>query len=442
MRTTLNRYLLPLAVLVAGAIVAFVVAWAVFYRVGTYDAPPLVSLDYTAQPAYPKSGPQPWLPLPSAESSGVVVFDAGHANDTSAPELATFTSLVTDRGYSAEFLGDFRLLAAGDRSSLLAARLRVADALVVPVPRTAYSAEEINLVEQFVRKGGRLILISDPNRNTRINTLAARFGVQFQPDYLYNQIENDRNFQHVVVRQFQPDELTSGLDTIALYAPGSIRSAGAPVAYADANTRSSLTDEPGALYPMAWGSSKDVLALADLTFMIPPYDDTGDNQRLLSNMADFLTTGSRTFDLADFPHFFRSGSGGSAQIILGRPELLSIGSGLRDSLAEASVAAELQGAEDVSADMVFLGLHEDASQVAQYLQAAGVRVDTGIGLPFGTELEFEKTAVTVLDREGDRYVLIVLADTPEVLEKAVERLSSGAFRSDLVTDRVGVSITP
>ena len=45
----------------------------------------------------------------------------------------------------------------------------------------------------------------------------------------------------------------------------------------------------------------------------------------------------------------------------------------------------------------------------------------------------------VLDRNQDRHVLIVLADSPEALYGAVANLLAGEFRGDLVTDFVGVS---
>ena len=76
--------------------------------------------------------------------------------------------------------------------------------------------------------------------------------------------------------------------------------------------------------------------------------------------------------------------------------------------------------------------------MSQYLQAAGIRVDDTLGTPFAPDLEQERTAITLLDRNQDRYVLVVLADTPGTLRDAVNRLLTGEFRGDLVTDFVGV----
>ena len=66
-------------------------------------------------------------------------------------------------------------------------------------------------------------------------------------------------------------------------------------------------------YVIGQEDAKRVLAVADLTFMIPPRNSLSDNDRLISNIADFLTTGERTFALADYPHFF----GDEIDILLG-----------------------------------------------------------------------------------------------------------------------------
>ena len=130
-------------------------------------------------------------------------------------------------------------------SSELEEKLRGADSLLVIMPGRPYSEGEAALVENFVRKGGKLVLISDPSRRQQINTLAERFGLDFQPDYLYNLVDNDQNFRHIFVRDFQPDELTAGLEAIALHTAGSIRSSGTGLAFGDANTRSSLLGATG-----------------------------------------------------------------------------------------------------------------------------------------------------------------------------------------------------
>ena len=418
--------------------VAFAAAYLVFYR-SNYDGPPRVEVDFLAQSVASANDGTQWMPSAAARPGGLLLVDTLHSNGFSSREILTLRTRVVAQGYDLELLGNFARAAEPERRAQLSERLREADSLVVITPLIAYSAGEVDLIEEFVRKGGKLVMVSDPGRRDQMNTLAQRFGVQFRPDYLYNQVENDQNFQNIFVRDFQPDELTAGLDTIVLFTAGSITSSGPGLAVVDAQTESSVSENNGDLYVMARAADRNVLAISDFTFMIPPYDSTVDNDRLLSNIIDYATTSDRVFDLADFPHFYPTGPDAGVQILLGRPELLGSATNLKKGLEDYGISADIQGAEDVSRDTVFLGLHDDALQVRQYLQAAGVRVDDTLGMPFGLELDPAGTAVTVLDREGGRHVLILLADTPADLNRSVTRLLSGGFRSDLVSEVTGVS---
>ncbi len=431
------RKLALLALLPAFAVVAFGVAFLLFYR-GGYDPPPQVEIPYEQIAA-------PRLPADASVDSpvtrvkrGLMVVDAMHGNAFTESELFTLTSRVANRGYDVEFLGGFTPYDESVRLRLLEEDLRRADSLVVALPQLEYSEAEAALVERFVSKGGKLLLVSDPTRPQRINTLAGRFGLEFRPDYLYDMTEYDLIFQNIIVSEFQPGELTAGLDSITLYTAGSIRSSGPGLAFAGDGTRSSLVEDLERLYPIAGGGARNVLAIADLTFMVPPQDSLLDNGRLISNIADYLTSTERTYELADFPHFYETGPEAGADILLGQPSLWDVGIDMKNGLSEFGISSEVRGVEDLSRDTVFLGLYEDALPMSRYLQAAGVRIGGTLGTPFTPDLDPEGTFVTVLDRNQDRHVLVVLADSPATLAGAVYRLLDGEFRGDLVTDYVGV----
>ena len=427
-----------LALLPIFAVAAFLGASFYFYQ-GTYDPPPSVDVPFleirTSAAPLRASTDSPDTQL----QKGLLVVDALHNNAFNEAEIATFTSRLASRGYSVEFVGNFEVMEGEFRLNLLADTLRRANSFVVILPQEAYSEAETVLVERFVRKGGKLLLVSDPSRPQRIDTLAERFGLDFQPDYLYNLLEYDQNFRNIFVRDFQPDELTTGLDAITLDIVGSIRSSGPGVAFAGPNTQSSLLGPAEGLYPIAWGDSRNVLAIANFTFMVPPNNFLLDNDRLVSNIADYVTDSERKFDLADFPYFYESGSGNSVDILLGQPSLFNIGLRVKNGLSSYNLSSQISGVEDVSRDTVFLGLYEDALQVSQHLQVAGVRVDDTLGIPFVPNLDLEGTSVIVLDRNQDRHVLVILADTPETLSNAVANLIVGEYRGDLVSDFVGVS---
>ena len=430
--------LLALALLPIFAVATFAAGYFFFYQ-GSYDPPPSVNIPFEqiTSPAV--------APVAATASSvtqvqeGLVLVDDLHLNSFTESEISTLISMVANRGYDIEVIESSSTVDGQTMLQMLEQRLRRATSFAVMLPRTSYSEEEINLVQQFVDKGGKLLLVSDPTRPNRINALAKRFGVEFQPDYLYNTVEYDLNFRHIFVRDFQPAPLTSGLDSIVLYVAGSIRSSGPGIAVSDTNTKSSLGETAESFYPIALGSTSNVLAIADFTFVVPPYNSLLSNNRLLSNVTDYLTDGQREFDLADFPYFYEPSLEDSIDIVLGQPSLWNIGLEMRTGLSDYGLSSRISGEEDLSRNTVFLGLYEDSRAVSQYLQAAGISADDVLSLPFAPELDREGTSITLLHRDRDRYVLVVLADKPAVLSEALGSLFSGTFRSQLVNDYLGLS---
>ena len=430
--------LLALALLPIFAVATFAAGYFFFYQ-GSYDPPPSVNIPFEqiTSPAV--------APVAATASSvtqvqeGLVLVDDLHLNSFTESEISTLISMVANRGYDIEVIESSSTVDGQTMLQMLEQRLRRATSFAVMLPRTSYSEEEIDLVQRFVDKGGKLLLVSDPTRPNRINALAKRFGVEFQPDYLYNTVEYDLNFRHVFVRDFQPAPLTSGLDSIVLYVAGSIRSSGPGIAVSDTNTKSSLGETAESFYPIALGSTSNVLAIADFTFVVPPYNSLLSNNRLLSNVTDYLTDGQREFDLADFPYFYEPSLEDSIDIVLGQPSLWNIGLEMRTGLSDYGLSSRISGEEDLSRNTVFLGLYEDSRAVSQYLQAAGISADDVLSLPFAPELDREDTSIALLHRDRDRYVLVVLADKPAVLSEALGSLFSGTFRSQLVNDYLGLS---
>ena len=437
----MTRKLLVLALLPIAAAATFAGVFFSFYE-GGYDAPPSIDVPYeeiTSPGVVPAAADDPGA---RQDRLGLLVVDAMHVNSVSEREIATLTSWVADRGYDVEFMGNFGITAGTSRLEQLERKLREADSFLVMVPQATYTEDEGDLVERFVDKGGKLVLVSDPTRPSRINTLAKRFGVEFQADYLYNTVEYDLNFRHIFVRDFQPSPLTNGLGTLALYTAGSIESAGDGLAFTDINTVSSLGETADEYKPISLGDRRNVLAIADFTFMVPPYNALLDNDRLLSNLADFLTDNQREYDLGDFPHFYDGNPGGGVDILLGRPSLWDVGLEMRNGLSTFAVSSRIGEGENLSRHTAFLGLYEDSRKVSRYLTAAGVNVDDMISLPFAPEVSSEGTAIVLLHKDQDRYVLAALGDTPDTLAEAVSSLFSGEFRDQLISDYLGLRNSP
>ncbi|MFC2020662.1 hypothetical protein ACFLU1_02580 [Chloroflexota bacterium] len=163
-----------------------------------------------------------------------------------------------------------------------------ADAFIIVCNRSEFSGEEIKIIEEFVSDGGKLLLIGDPTRPNEMNSLALKFGLLFESDYLYNMIENEINYRNIFITEFEENEITKNLEKIVLYTAGSISSANSSIASVDGNTFSNVIETRTKLSPIALAQEAKVLAIHDLTFITEPYNGIFDNNRLISNVADWL----------------------------------------------------------------------------------------------------------------------------------------------------------
>ncbi len=373
-----------------------------------------------------------------ADRRGVLVLDTLHRNGFQTGEVNVLLAKVTARGYSIDYLGpkdprEFFRASPEDRLELLRDKLRGANALVVILPREAYSAAEAKAVEEFVDKGGRLLLVGDPSRSNMINSLAEGFGLLVERGYLYNLKEHETNYQNIFVRSFRPHLLTRNLKELAFYAASSVRPTEAGLAVTDDYTYSSYTQGTG-FAPMALSSNSQVLALGDFTFMVEPFSTTADNNQLISNIAEFLTSATRKFSLADFPHFFP----GEVDVQISRQSLLERGTAFRQLLQEKKRPATLVNRENVLRDTVFIGLLSDAPQVGQYLREEGIEVGQRISTPFTPDLDRNRTGLLYLYRGKERNVLILLAENESEMAALFQIVRNGRFRTGLVNQNVGL----
>ena len=426
LRRTLILLLFP-----ACAVALFLAAYFFFYPggAGFYNPPAAPEIDFEnllSQPAPAADFTDAPVFSPAvAADRGLLLVDTAHRNAFNQAELTALLSRVTGRGYSVAFL---------DKSSDLPEQLSAAAALLVILPRDAYSTANTAAIAAFARRGGRVLLIADPGRPHQMNALSEPLGISFRPDYLYNLTEYDTNYQEIFVRRFQADPITSGVAEIVLYNAGSIESAGPGLALPDGSTYSSLSQQVATGAPLAVGDHPNILAAYDFTFLIPPYNSVRDNDRLIANIADFLTGGQVAYRLTDYPHFFRGG----VDLLLGSPDLFDLSAQLQNHLAEQGIAAELRSLDNGGRDTVFLGLYDDAPAAARYLDALGIYVNQTINAPFAAGLPREGTALLSLYRAGERDVLLILSDTPEGLAQTIDQLASGDFRGGLASDYAGV----
>ena len=306
-----NLLLIAIAALILPAIARGL--W--FYR-GVPETSVFATPDFSALSA-------PQAPLKSAEKpmddpvqyEGVALFDAAHANQFSLAEVEALTGAVKARGGQVELLTDY---------ALLEHKLKYASAFVTISPMLSFNAEEIRAIERFVERGGRLLVFTEPTRNSiyfdfvsgnpiaysdasAANSLLASFGITVNDDYLYNLERNEGNFRNVFFDEFGKSEVTFGLKEVALYGTHSLESPSGLVLLRGAeSTLSSANDaHDPAQGGAALSADGNVLAFGDLTFLTSPYNNYADNAVLIDNLAEFALSGSRTVTLDNFPFVFK-----------------------------------------------------------------------------------------------------------------------------------------
>jgi hypothetical protein len=375
--------------------------------------------EQAAPPVYEPASVPARVPTPAASDfvdepevgQGWVLLDQSHDNRFELAEINYLDSRLAARGYELQVYED------GD----LATALRPASALLVIAPMTGFDPEEVLAVEEFVERGGRLLLVGDPTRfeltfdeeedfdpfsysietdDIALNSLANAFDLVFNGDYLYNTVDSEGNFQNIILRQdgFGEDTLTRGLEQLAFYGSHSIQTGtnSQPLLSADENTWSSATDRRGGLALAAKDRSGRVLAVGDIDFLSEPYYTVYDNSRFISQLADFLVGAQRAYVMADFPYFYDQ----SVELVYtGDPELgpdaFDEVVGLQRALRLSGRTLALTGEPGEAAGVLYAGLYNQAAEVSDRLEAAGV------SLVIDPPLEAEEASGAAAGREPD-----------------------------------------
>lgn len=351
-----------------------------YFYDGTYEPGEVPRPDLAAIEA-PTPEVEPFADRFEALPAATILVDRAHSNRFEMAELSVLQARLAARG---------QRLQPVNAEEDLASLLRFAQAMIVVSPGEDWTIDEIELVQDFVEKGGRLLLVTDPTRFEvmfdefgyylgmdsdvpHINDLAARFGLVFQDDYLYNTSDNEGNFRNIRLTDLSNHDLTQGLEQVVFYATHSIISEEPALISAGGETRSSISERSGDLAVAVLASGSKVLALGDLTFMMEPHNAVYGNDVFIANLADYLSGAERDHDLADFPLFFHD----QADLVYtGDPlldsDLLLAGSTLQGVFDDAGKVLTVREAEDEIIDTLFLGLYEGADDVESYLASAGV----------------------------------------------------------------------
>ncbi|MDH5508131.1 MAG: DUF4350 domain-containing protein, partial [Anaerolineae bacterium] len=394
------------------------------------------------------------------KSSGRVVIDMSHDNHLFIDDLTPLRDRLTARGLEVSTLTD-------SSSAALRKQLRGAKALVVIAPTSFYTQDGQQVIRDFVADGGYLLIAADPTRpipprgangldlydlffpNSAIpavNSLANQFGVVYFDDYIYNLEDNQDNYRNVKmsVSKNADHPLTDGLETVVFFAAHSMSSEGTNLFANDEDLRSPLRRGESNLVAASLTSDDRVLALGDMTFLTTPYHNVADNDKFLSNIADWLASAERDWDLSDSPYLFHAPVD-LVQLTEGNfdPYLVSQFGGLKSAFAQFGVQLFLREKADSDHDIILVGTFEDTNLIKKYLKDAGVTIKlvddknrrssddeksrlviSGMGT-----IELAGSTLFIEDHSGDNVVVIVLAEELGGAVGSLGRLVNAEFAS-------------
>ena len=408
---------------------------------------------------------------PDEVGSGLILVDLHHQNDFDLTEIRYLDNRLAVRGHElVTYTGQD-----------LESALRSANAFVVIAPLTRFSETEVRAVADFVDRGGRLLLIGDPNSfafrfvetefqlnlfvetdDIPLNSLANEFDIIFNGDYAFNVDENDGNFKNIMVgdNSMSDSDLFADIDQLVLYGVHSLDLGGDASALirADEATFSSVTDRPGGLVLAASGGDDNVVAIGDIDFLFPPNYTSYDNARFIAHIADFLTsTEARDYTLAEFPYFYDADT--VDVIYSGNPELgpnaFDEIIALDEAFEPLGIDVQLAGEPNRNNDVLYLGLYNQVGDdVLEILSSEGISLTIDpvpltadelaqlaeeeadedeeeeeafvdeirvLETSLGT-IQMSGSALFLLVEDGDQQSLIVLAASSEGLQVAVSRL--------------------
>ena len=384
-----------------------------------------------------------------ADGGGIVIFDMSHRNNTTINDLTPLRDRITNRGVE---LMDF-----DSDSGFQTSALRGASALVIVSPTTSYSDDEIEAILDFAEDGGRVLLVADPTRTAdldvggdlytalfpesaipAINSVANAFDISYVDDYLYNIIRNEGNYRNVILRNFEGENaLTEGIDTLVMFAAHSLRSDGVALATGDSNTFSPVRTGETGLSPIVLSQDGQALALGDLTFLTPPFHTMADNDHFLSNIADWLATAERDWDITDFPYLFGRPvdlipvSSGPVD-----PQLILMVNALGNVIEDAGLSIGLSAEAWEGHDSLLVGTYSDADEVDAILTSAQIDLSDSdiIESDLLGDFSTEGTSLFVTSQTDSSVQVVVLAEDDDAVIDALNLLIRADF-SDCVQGR-------
>ncbi|NJN79681.1 MAG: hypothetical protein HC797_03960 [Anaerolineales bacterium] len=365
-------------------------------------------------------------------------------------EIDSLTSAIQARGGKVETLGD---------AYSMEFQLKYASAFVSISPTISFTAFETQLLQNFVERGGKILVFTDPTRNfisvdfvsgnptalgdaNAANSLLNAFDISVNNDYLYNTQKSEGNFRNVFFDEFAKSELTFGLKEIALYGTHSMESASGLILLG--GSESNLSSINDANNPNQGGAvlsaDGNVVAFGDFTFLSSPYNAYTDNAILISNLADFALTSTQNITLQNFPYVF---TGKTVSVFVApdlnkNTDLITALSGLQNSLRFMNIEIEFVDEVPNSGDTIILSTYS----LDDDTQALANKFDIEFGSSISTvefgDVSSSGTGILLFDSTSKGNTLILLAGTSEDVIALMSVIGAGNINSCLTDNKIAV----
>jgi hypothetical protein len=463
----MKKYRIPIAI---GLLLVPVVLRTIWFYQGVFwrwSPPP--SPDYASF-----SIPQPPLSTPAAlpesavpATAKIILVDEYHYNSFSLSELNNLAEVLYTRGAKLEEVGssDYSGYGGGGGLSLID-QLKYASAFISICPLGSYSTYEVQALQEFVKRGGRLLVLADPTHSavsydyysgnssvtsdaTAANSLLSSFDLTFNDDYLYNMAEYEGNFRNVYYRAFGSNPLTADLSEVVFYAAHSLHTkTGTLLISSTGETKSSLTDTNGTYSSAALDASGQVLAIGDMTFLTSPYNQVADNGLLIQHVVDFLLGSERIHNLSDFPYLFQR------PVVISLMKNIDLDTSLLDSLngllkdlRSAGITIDIAQEPVNGKDLILLGTF-DSPEISTYARISGVKLPSTTfgGDEYGSQIEIPGLGkissygvnLILFQPTETRSTLVLIAEDSYSLESLIGTIGSYGISNCYLQEDIAV----
>jgi len=352
-----------------------------FYQGFYLRFPSVQSPDYSSfLVPQPVLSTQPIVQTNTESQRTTVLFDLAHTNRFGLAEIDTLTNTLLMMGAGIQSDKDGKDLQS---------KLQNADAYVIIAPTVAFSKENIQSIEDFVSRGGRLLIVADPTRTYQnyyfdmedsvliANQILEPFGIAYQTDYVYSISHNEGNFRNIYAIPLGDNSLIKNVTKIVLYGSHSISGNLMPLFKGDNTTLSSATDKGGDLTVAATSKDGRLLVLGDMGFIVTPYNQVADNYQFVLNIAKFLAGQARSRTIADFPDLFTRPLVvlQNSDLTLDKNILVEL-SNLQTSYQSRSIPVSISNQPQAGKDLLILGVYPPSNDLKPYVDSFGINFNS------------------------------------------------------------------